>query len=152
MECYKNRAFCSSDCVNYKCTRCRKPKDFEKAKELGLPFRLIQARCNNYLRPKETKMKIRPLQNYIVVQRKESIEVTKGGIFLPENAREKSLEGVVLAVGSGVRDAKGKLEPLTVKEGDRVLFGDWAGLEIKVSDQTVFMLKESDIMGIIQGE
>lgn len=97
-------------------------------------------------------MKIRPLQNYIVVQRKESIEVTKGGIFLPENAREKSLEGVVLAVGSGVRDAKGKLEPLTVKEGDRVLFGDWAGLEIKVSDQTVFMLKESDIMGIIQGE
>ena len=94
-------------------------------------------------------MKFRPLHDRVVVKRLESDTKTKGGIIIPDTAKEKPQEGEVIAVGSGARDEAGKLVPLDVKAGDRVLFGKWSGTEVKLNGEDLLIMKESDIMGII---
>jgi chaperonin GroES len=96
-----------------------------------------------------TSMKFRPLHDRVVVRRIEGEEKTKGGIIIPETAKEKPQEGEIIAVGSGARDEAGKLVPLDVKKGDRVLFGKWSGTEVKIDGQELLIMKESDIMGIV---
>ena len=96
-------------------------------------------------------MKFRPLHDRVVVRRIDAEEKTKGGIIIPETAKEKPQEGEIIAVGSGARDEAGKLVPLDVKKGDRVLFGKWSGTEVKIDGQDLLIMKESDIMGIIEG-
>lgn len=95
------------------------------------------------------KSKFRPLHDRVVVRRVESEEKTTGGIIIPDTAKEKPQEGEVIAVGSGARDEAGKLVPLDVKSGDRVLFGKWSGTEVKLNGEDLLIMKESDIMGII---
>lgn len=95
------------------------------------------------------KSKFRPLHDRVVVRRVDSEEKTKGGIIIPDTAKEKPQEGEVIAVGSGARDEAGKLVPLDVKAGDRVLFGKWSGTEVKLNGEDLLIMKESDIMGII---
>ena len=94
-------------------------------------------------------MAFRPLHDRVVVRRIEGEEKTKGGIIIPDTAKEKPQEGEVVAVGSGARDEAGKLVPLDVKAGDRVLFGKWSGTEVKLNGEDLLIMKESDIMGII---
>jgi len=91
----------------------------------------------------------RPLHDRVVVKRVESEEKTKGGIIIPDTAKEKPAEGEIIAVGSGVRDDKGALVALDVKVGDRVLFGKWSGTEVKVGGEDLLIMKESDILGVI---
>ena len=95
------------------------------------------------------KTKFRPLHDRVVVRRVESEEKTKGGIIIPDTAKEKPQEGEVIAVGSGNRDEAGKLVALDVKAGDRVLFGKWSGAEIKLDGEDLLIMKESDIMGVL---
>ena len=95
------------------------------------------------------KTKFRPLHDRVVVRRVESEEKTKGGIIIPDTAKEKPQEGEVIAVGSGARDEAGKLVPLDVKAGDRVLFGKWWGTEVKLDGEELLIMKESDIMGVL---
>ena len=95
------------------------------------------------------KTKFRPLHDRVVVRRVESEEKTKGGIIIPDTAKEKPQEGEVVAVGTGARDEAGKLVPLDVKAGDRVLFGKWSGTEVKLNGEDLLIMKESDIMGVI---
>jgi chaperonin GroES len=94
-------------------------------------------------------MKFRPLHDRVVVKRLDSEEKTKGGIIIPDNAKEKPQEGEVIAVGPGARDEAGKLVALDVKAGDRVLFGKWSGTEVKIDGQDLLIMKESDIMGVV---
>ena len=94
-------------------------------------------------------MKFRPLHDRVVVQRTESEEKTAGGIIIPDTAKEKPMQGKVIAVGSGARDEQGKVHPLDVQEGDVVLFGKWSGTEVKLDGVDYLIMKESDIMGII---
>ncbi|GAB4192079.1 MAG: co-chaperone GroES [Thalassobaculales bacterium] len=94
-------------------------------------------------------MKFRPLHDRVVVRRLESEEKTAGGIIIPDTAKEKPMEGEVIAVGPGARDDKGALVPLDVKAGDRVLFGKWSGTEVKIEGVEYLIMKESDIMGIL---
>ncbi|KRE08626.1 MULTISPECIES: co-chaperone GroES [Bosea] len=94
-------------------------------------------------------MKFRPLHDRVVVRRLDGEEKTKGGIIIPETAKEKPQEGEVIAVGSGARDEAGKLVALDVKKGDRVLFGKWSGTEVKIDGQDLLIMKESDIMGVV---
>ena len=94
-------------------------------------------------------MKFRPLHDRVVVRRLESDEKTNGGIIIPDAAKEKPQEGEIVAVGSGARDESGKLVPLDVKKGDKVLFGKWSGTEVKIDGHDLIIMKESDIMGII---
>ena len=94
-------------------------------------------------------MKFRPLHDRVVVKRLDGEEKTKGGIIIPDTAKEKPQEGQVVAVGAGARDETGKLVPLDVKAGDRVLFGKWSGTEVKIDGQDLLIMKESDIMGVI---
>ena len=94
-------------------------------------------------------MKFRPLHDRVVVRRLESDEKTKGGIIIPDAAKEKPQEGEIVAVGSGARDESGKLVPLDVKKGDKVLFGKWSGTEVKIDGVDLLIMKESDIMGVI---
>ena len=94
-------------------------------------------------------MKFRPLHDRVVVRRIEGEEKTKGGIIIPDTAKEKPQEGEVIAVGAGARDESGKLVPLDVKTGDRILFGKWSGTEVKIDGEELLIMKESDIMGII---
>ena len=94
-------------------------------------------------------MKFRPLHDRVVVQRVDAEEKTKGGIIIPDTAKEKPQEGKVIAVGPGGRDDAGKLTPLDVKAGDRVLFGKWSGTEIKLDGEDYLIMKESDIMGVV---
>jgi len=93
----------------------------------------------------------RPLHDRIVVRRTEDNEKTRGGIIIPDTAKEKPQEGEILAVGPGGRDENGKLLPLDVKVGDRVLFGKWSGTEVRIDGEEYLIMKESDIMGIIEG-
>ena len=95
------------------------------------------------------KTKFRPLHDRVVVRRIEADEKTKGGIIIPDTAKEKPSEGEVIAVGPGGRDESGKLIPIGVKAGDRVLFGKWSGTEVKLDGQDLLIMKESDIMGVI---
>ena len=94
-------------------------------------------------------MAFRPLHDRVVVKRLEGEEKTKGGIIIPDTAKEKPQEGKVIAVGPGGRDESGKLTPLDVKVGDRVLFGKWSGTEVKVDGEDLLIMKESDIMGVV---
>ena len=93
--------------------------------------------------------KFRPLHDRVVVKRIEGEEKTKGGIIIPDTAKEKPQEGEVIAVGPGARDDSGKLVALDVKKGDRVLFGKWSGTEVKIDGVDLLIMKESDIMGVI---
>ncbi|MDP2782586.1 co-chaperone GroES [Devosia sp.] len=95
-------------------------------------------------------MGFRPLHDRVVVRRLDGEEKTKGGIIIPDTAKEKPSEGVIVAVGPGARDDSGKITALDVKAGDRVLFGKWSGTEVKVNDEELLIMKESDIMGIIE--
>ncbi|HKA70440.1 MAG TPA: co-chaperone GroES [Xanthobacteraceae bacterium] len=95
------------------------------------------------------KTKFRPLHDRVVVRRLEGEEKTKGGIIIPDTAKEKPQEGEVVAVGPGARDEAGKLVALEVKAGDRVLFGKWSGTEVKLDGEELLIMKESDIMGVI---
>jgi chaperonin GroES len=97
----------------------------------------------------ENDMGFRPLHDRVAVRRLESEEKTKGGIIIPDTAKEKPQEGEIVAVGPGGRDETGKLIPLDIKAGDRVLFGKWSGTEIKIDGQELLIMKESDILGII---
>ena len=96
-------------------------------------------------------MKIKPLHDRVLVERLEEEEKTAGGIIIPDSAKEKPMLGVVKAVGAGSRDDNGKLIPMAVKEGDVVVFGKWAGTEVKFSGEEYLIMKESDIMGIAEG-
>ncbi len=95
-------------------------------------------------------MKFRPLHDRVVVKRLESDQKTKGGIIIPDTAKEKPQEGEIIAAGPGGRDENGKITPLDVKAGDRVLFGKWSGTEVKIDGDDFLIMKESDIMGIIE--
>jgi chaperonin GroES len=95
-------------------------------------------------------MKFKPLQDRVVVRRIQEEEKTAGGIIIPDTAKEKPSEGEVVAVGPGARNDKGDIVPLEVKAGDRVLFGKWSGTEVKIDGQELLIMKESDIMGIIE--
>ena len=97
-------------------------------------------------------MKFRPLHDRVVVRRIEAEEKSTGGIIIPDTAKEKPSQGEVIAVGPGGRDEAGKLIPIDVKGGDRVLFGKWSGTEVKIDGQELLIMKESDIMGIIEGQ
>jgi chaperonin GroES len=94
-------------------------------------------------------MAFRPLHDRVVVKRLEGEEKTKGGIIIPDTVKEKPQEGKVIAVGPGGRDENGKLTPLDVKAGDCVLFGKWSGTEVKIGDEELLIMKESDILGIV---
>jgi chaperonin GroES len=94
-------------------------------------------------------MGFRPLHDRVLVRRVQQEEKTKGGIIIPDTAKEKPQEGEVIAVGSGVRDEKGTLVPLDVKVGDRILFGKWSGTEVKLDGEELLIMKESDILGAI---
>ena len=96
-------------------------------------------------------MKFRPLHDRVVVRRIEGEEKTKGGIIIPDTAKEKPQEGEVIAVGPGARDEHGKLVVLELKAGDRVLFGKWSGTEVKIDGEDLLIMKESDVMGVIEG-
>ena len=96
-------------------------------------------------------MKFRPLHDRVMVKRVEEEGKTKGGIIIPDTAKEKPMEGEIIAVGPGARDEKGTLVPLDVKKGDRILFGKWSGTEVKIDGEDLLIMKESDIMGIIEG-
>src|SRR5689334_17481330 len=95
------------------------------------------------------KTKFRPLHDRVVVKRIDAEEKTKGGIVIPDTAKEKPSQGEVVAVGPGGRDETGKLTPIDVKVGDRVLFGKWSGTEVKIDDDEYLIMKESDIMGVL---
>ena len=95
-------------------------------------------------------MAFRPLHDRVVVKRLEGEEKTKGGIIIPDSAKEKPQEGKIVAVGPGARDESGKLVPLDVKAGDRILFGKWSGTEVKIDGEDLLIMKESDILGIVE--
>jgi chaperonin GroES len=95
-------------------------------------------------------MKFRPLHDRVLVRRIEQEERTAGGVIIPDTAKEKPQEAEVIAAGPGARDEKGELQPLTVKPGDRVLFGKWSGTEVKIEGEELLIMKESDILGIIE--
>jgi chaperonin GroES len=94
-------------------------------------------------------MAFRPLHDRVVVKRLEGEEKTKGGIIIPDTVKEKPQEGKIIAVGPGGRDETGKLTPLDVKAGDRILFGKWSGTEVKIDGEELLIMKESDILGIV---
>src|SRR4029077_3370770 len=94
-------------------------------------------------------MKLRPLQDRVLIRRVDPETKSAGGILIPDTAQEKPMEGEVVAVGPGVRDEHGKLYPLDVKAGDRVLFGKWSGTEVKLDGEDLIMLKQADIMGVL---
>jgi chaperonin GroES len=94
-------------------------------------------------------MAFRPLGDRVLVRRVEEEEKTKGGIIIPDTAKEKPQEGEVIAVGPGARDDSGKIQPLDVKTGDRILFGKWSGTEVKLDGEDLLIMKESDILGVL---
>ena len=95
-------------------------------------------------------MQFRPLHDRVVVRRIDAEEKTKGGILIPDTVKEKPQEGEVIAAGPGARDESGKVQPLDVKAGDRVLFGKWSGTEVKLDGEDLLIMKESDIMGVLE--
>ncbi len=96
-------------------------------------------------------MKVRPLQDRVIVQRINGEEKTKGGIIIPDTAKEKPVEGKIIAAGNGKKGDDGKLVPMSVKKGDRVLFGKYSGTEIKLDGEEVIIMREDDILGVIEG-
>jgi chaperonin GroES len=97
----------------------------------------------------ESRMSFRPLHDRVLIRRVGQEEKSRGGIIIPDTAQEKPMEGEIVAVGPGARAEDGSLQPLDVKTGDRVLFGKWSGTEVKLDDEELIIMKESDIMGII---
>lgn len=97
-------------------------------------------------------MKFRPLHDRVVVRRLEGDEKSKGGIIIPDTAKEKPQEGEIVAAGPGARDDAGKLVPLDVKAGDRIIFGKWSGTEVKIDGEEFLIMKESDVMGVIESK
>ena len=95
-------------------------------------------------------MTFRPLHDRVLVRRVEAEEKTAGGIIIPDTAKEKPQEGEVISVGAGTRDESGKLVPLDVKAGDRILFGKWSGTEVRIDGEDLLIMKESDIMGVVE--
>ena len=95
-------------------------------------------------------MKFRPLQDRVLIKPLDTEEKTTGGIIIPDTAKEKPMQGKVLAVGPGARDENGKLQPVGVKVGDRILYGKWTGSEVKIDGEDLLIMKESDIMGILE--
>jgi chaperonin GroES len=96
-------------------------------------------------------MSFRPLHDRVVVRRLDGEEKTKGGIIIPDTAKEKPSEGVIVSVGPGARDDSGKVTALDVQAGDRVLFGKWSGTEVKIDGEDLLIMKETDIMGVVEG-
>ena len=96
-------------------------------------------------------MKFRPLHDRVVVKRLEEDTKTKGGIIIPDTAQEKPMQGTIIAVGPGGRDEAGKLIPIDLKKNDKVLFGKWSGTEVKIDGEDLLIMKESDIMGVLEG-
>jgi chaperonin GroES len=97
----------------------------------------------------ENSMAFRPLHDRVVVKRLEGEDKTKGGIIIPDSAKEKPQEGKIVAVGPGARDESGKLVPLDVKAGDNILFGKWSGSEVKIDGEDLLIMKESDVLGVV---
>ncbi len=97
-------------------------------------------------------MKFRPLHDRVVVRRVDEDTKTKGGIIIPDTAKEKPMQGEIVAAGPGARDESGKVQPLDVAPGDRVLFGKWSGTEVKIDGEDLLIMKESDILGVIEGK
>jgi chaperonin GroES len=97
-------------------------------------------------------MAFRPLGDRVLVKRVEEEEKTRGGIIIPDTAKEKPQEGEVIAIGPGARDESGKIQPLDVKAGDRILFGKWSGTEVKLDGQDLLIMKESDILGVLDAD
>ena len=97
-------------------------------------------------------MKFRPLHDRVVVRRIEEDTKTAGGIIIPDTAKEKPMQGEIVSAGPGARDESGKIVPLDVKKGDRILFGKWSGTEVKIDGQELLIMKESDILGVIEGK
>jgi chaperonin GroES len=95
-------------------------------------------------------MKLRPLQDRVLIKATDDEQKTKGGIIIPDTAKEKPMQGKVVAVGPGARDENGKLQPMGVKVGDRILYGKWTGTEVKIDGEDLLIMKESDIMGVIE--
>jgi chaperonin GroES len=110
------------------------------------PFRGFNAIASS----KEVGMKFKPLHDRVLVRRVEQEEKTAGGIIIPDTAKEKPMEGEVLAVGNGHKAEDGKVTPLDVKAGDRILFGKWSGTEVKIDGEELLIMKESDILGVIE--
>src|SRR5215204_4285430 len=100
--------------------------------------------------PRGHPMKFRPLHDRVVVRRLEGEEKSKGGIIIPDTAKEKPQEGEVIAVGPGARDESGQVQALDVKTGDRILFGKWSGTEVKIDGEELLIMKESDVMGVLE--
>ncbi len=96
-------------------------------------------------------MNFRPLHDRVAVKRVEEEQKTKGGLIIPDTAKEKPMQGEVLAVGPGARNEDGGLVPMSVRVGDRVLFGKWSGTEVKIDDEEVLIMKESDLLGVLEG-
>jgi chaperonin GroES len=119
-------------------TRAERPRHFARGRH---------RRSNRERKP----MKFRPLHDRVVIRRIEAEDKTKGGIIIPDTVKEKPQEGQVIAVGPGARDESGKLVPLDLKAGDRVLFGKWSGTEVKIDGEDLLIMKESDVMGVIEG-
>jgi chaperonin GroES len=113
------------------------------------PGSLAQKTSLAFSETQEDIMKFRPLHDRVVVKRIDAEEKSAGGIIIPDTAKEKPSQGEVVAVGPGGRDEQGKLIPIDVKVGDRVLFGKWSGTEVKIDGEELLIMKESDIMGII---
>ena len=113
----------------------------EVLNELVSPYKSIEVEA----------MKFRPLHDRVLVRRIEEDAKTSGGIIIPDTAKEKPIQGEVLAVGPGSRDESGKIVPLDVKVGDRVLFGKWSGTDVKIDGEDLLIMKESDILGILEG-
>src|SRR5437762_2090141 len=101
---------------------------------------------------RSSPMNFRPLHDRVVIRRLTAEERTTGGIIIPDTAQEKPMQGEVIAVGPGARNEQGQLVPLDVKAGDRILFGKWSGTEVKLDGEELLIMKESDIMGIIEGQ
>ena len=97
-------------------------------------------------------MAFRPLGDRVLVRRVKEEEKTKGGIIIPDTAKEKPQEGEIVAVGPGARDESGKIQPLDVKVGDRILFGKWSGTEVSISGEDLLIMKESDVLGVLEGQ
>ena len=97
-------------------------------------------------------MKFRPLHDRVVVRRIEEDKKTAGGIIIPDTAKEKPMQGEIIAVGPGARDESGKLVALDVKRGDKILFGKWSGTEVKIDGEELLIMKESDVLGVIEGK
>jgi chaperonin GroES len=114
-------------------------------------WRIVIA-CRSLRYPQEDPMNFRPLHDRVVVRRVTAEEKSSGGIIIPDTAQEKPMQGEVIAVGPGARDENGQIIALDVKAGDRILFGKWSGTEVKLDGEELLIMKESDIMGIIEGQ